>query len=76
MTVGQIMLEIEKLNEEELKNLENDIFDLKRDREIIKREKAINELRKAWDMAVSLGVAIYDNDGIQITRFEDLDYTF
>ena len=76
MTVGQIMLEVEKLNEEELKNLENNIHDLKRNRENIKREKAINELRKAWDMAVSLGVAIYDNDGIQITRFEDLDYTF
>lgn len=76
MTVGQIMLEVEKLNEEELKNLENNIYDLKADREIIKREKAIDELRKTWDMAVSLGVAIYDNDGIQITRFEDLDYTF
>ena len=76
MTVGQIMLEVEKLNEEELKNLENNIHDLKRNRENIKREKALNELKKAWNMAVSLGIAIYDNDGIQITRFEDLDYTF
>jgi len=76
MTVGQIMVEVRKLNDEELKNLEDNIHDLKKDRENTKREKAVNELRKAWDMAVSLGVAIYDNDGYQIVNFEDLDYQF
>ena len=68
--------EINSMNEEELNKTIDYLFQVKRDRETIKREKAVNELRKAWDMAVSLGVAIYDNDGIQITRFEDLDYAF
>ena len=76
MTVGAIMLEVENLNDEELKNLEDSIHDFKRYRESVKREKAVDELRKAWDMAVSLGVAIYDNDGVQIVKFEDLDYSF
>ena len=76
MTVGAIMLEVENLNDEELKNLEDNIHDLKKDRESAKREKAVDELRKAWNMAVSLGVAIYDNDGYQIVNFEDLDYHF
>lgn len=68
--------EINSMNEEELNKTIDYLFQVKRDRETIKREKAVNELRKAWDMAISLGVAIYDNDGVQITRFEDLDYTF
>ena len=68
--------EINSMNEEELNNTIDYLFQVKRDREIIKREKAVNELRKAWDMAVSLGVAIYDKDGYPVTKFEDLNYTF
>lgn len=68
--------EINSMNEEELNKTIDYLFQVKRDRETIKREKAVNELRKAWDTAVSLGVTIYDNDGIQITSFEDLDYAF
>lgn len=68
--------EINSMNEEELNKTIDYLFQVKRDRETVKREKAVDELKKAWNMAVSLGVAIYDNDGYQITNFEDLDYNF
>ena len=68
--------DINNMNEEEIDNAIIYFIQIKKDREIIKREEAINKLKKAWDMVVSLGVTIYDNDGNQITKFEDLDYTF
>ena len=68
--------EVNSMNEEELNNAIDYFIQAKRDLETIKRKKAVDELRKAWNMAISLGVAIYDNDGYQITKFEDLDYTF
>lgn len=73
---GIAIEDIDNMNEEEFDNAIDFLIQSKRDLETVKREKAVDELRKAWNMAVSLGVAIYDNDGYQITKFEDLDYNF
>lgn len=71
---GIAIEDINNMNEEEFDNAIDFLIQSKRDLETVKKEKAIDELRKAWDMAVSLGVAIYDKDGYPVTKFEDLYY--
>lgn len=75
MTVGQIMLEAEELNDEELDNLSEAIYNIKRDRDYARKEEAMEKLRNAWDTVTALGITIYDNEGNAIKRFDDFEWS-
>lgn len=74
MTVGAIMLEAEKLNDEELDNLVAAIHDVKKDRNYARVEEATEKLRNAWNTLTDLGVLVYDNYGSEIYAFDDLSF--
>ena len=74
MTVGQILMEAEKLNDEELENLYNAIYIIRRDRNEARKEEAMEKLRAAWDTATALGVLVYDNNGNEINNFDELGF--
>lgn len=76
MTVGQILNEAEKLNDEELDNLYGAIYIIKRDRDYARKEEAMKKLKEAWDTVVALGVTVYDNEGNAIKRFDDFEWSY
>ena len=76
MTVGQIMIEAEMLNDEELDNLLKAIYDMKRDREDTRKEEAMKKLKEAWDAVTALGITIYDSDGYVIKNFNDFEWSY
>lgn len=75
MTVDEIMLEIEILSDEELENLIDNINNFKKTRKEVKKNKAIEKLRKAWNEVISLDIDIYNGDDL-ISNFEDLEFYF
>lgn len=78
MTVGQILLELDNLNDEELDNLAIAISIAKKDRDYAHKEEAVEKLKeawddviKAWDAVTALGITICDNEGFEIKRLDD-----
>ncbi len=76
MTVGAIMLEVENLNDEELDNLSEAIYNMKRDRDYARKEEAMKNLKEAWDTVTALGVTIYNDEGYAIKNFDDFEWSF
>ena len=79
MTVGQILIEAEKLNDEELENLYGAIFNIKCDRDYARKEEAMKKLKDAWDTVVALGITsitVYDNEGKAIKKFDDFEWSY
>lgn len=74
MTVGQILLEVDYLNDEELNNLAVAINSVKRDRAYARQEEAMEKLRNAWNTLTALGICVYDNSGNEINNFDELGF--
>lgn len=58
MTVGQILIEAEKLNDEELDNLSKAIYNMKRDREDTRKE----EIHEYYQVCISSDDPIRKSD--------------
>ena len=76
MTVGQILIEAEKLNDEELDNLYGAIYIVRRDREYARKEEVMKKLKEVWDAVIALGITVYDNEGNEIKKFDDLKWSY
>lgn len=69
--------DIDNMNSEEIDNAIDYFIQVKKDRIIVKREEALNKLRKAWNEAISLGVDICDDEGRSLKSFDDcFDYYY
>lgn len=76
MTIKQIILEAEQLNDEELDTLSEAINNIKCSRDYIRKDDAMEKLREAWNTVIDLGISIYDNEGNAIRIFDDFEWSF